>query len=116
MRDNTTSGAPLLAGLPADAILACTAHGDIRAGRFAADVLQLATRIEAAMPERGHVLNICSDRYRFIVGFTAALLAKRINLLPSSQAAETVRQMREFAPDLFCIEDGGDNTLPIPPD
>ena len=116
MTDQATSEAPLLAGLRADAILACTAHGDISAGRFAVDVLQLAARIEAAMPERGHVLNICSDRYRFIVGFTAALLAKRINLLPSSQAAETVRQMREFAPDLFCIEDGGDNTLPIPPD
>src|SRR5690606_30030280 len=40
----------------------------------------------------------------------------RINLLPSAQAAETVHQMRDFAPDLFCIEDGGDSALPIPPD
>lgn len=116
MTHQTEPAARLLACLSADAILACTAHGDIRAGRFAADVLQLAARIEATMPGRGHVLNICSDRYRFIVGFTAALLAQRVNLLPSSQAAETVHQMREFAPDLFCIEDGGDNSLPIPPD
>ena len=108
--------ARLLEGLEASTRLACTAHGDISAGRFAVDVLQLAARIKAEMPGRRHVLNICSDRYRFIVGFTAALLADCINLLPSAQAAETVRQMREFAPDLFCIEDGGDNSLPIPSD
>ena len=106
----------LLAGLPAQTRLAFTAHGAISAGRFAADVLQVAARIEATVPGCRHVLNICSDRYRFIVGFTAALLTARISLLPSSQTAETVRQMRDFAADLFCLEDGGENTILIPPD
>ena len=107
--------APLLAGLSADTLLAFTTRGGISAGRFAVDVLHVAERIKASMPGR-HVLNICSDRYRFIVGFTAALLTDRISLLPASQTADTVRQMRDFAPDLFCIEDGGDSTIRIPPD
>ncbi|MDE2600022.1 MAG: acyl-CoA synthetase [Rhodocyclaceae bacterium] len=107
---------PLLAGLPAQTRLAFTARGAVSAARFAADVRQVAERIEATMPGCRHVLNICSDRYRFIVGFAAALLADRISLLPSSQTGETVRQMRDFAPDLFCIEDGGESTILIPPD
>jgi acyl-coenzyme A synthetase/AMP-(fatty) acid ligase len=107
---------PLLADLPAEAPLAFTASGSISAGDFAADVLQLAERIETMVPACRHVLNICSDRYKFIVGFTAALLTDRISLLPSSQTAETVHQMLDFAPDLFCLEDGGESTIRIPPE
>lgn len=105
-----------LAGQTAATPVAYGPHGPVSAGRFAADALHLAARIEAAVPGRGHVLNICGDRYRFTVGLIAAILANRISLLPSSQTADTLRQMRDFAPDLFCLEDGTESTIQLSPE
>jgi acyl-coenzyme A synthetase/AMP-(fatty) acid ligase len=68
---------------------------------FLADVRQLA----AALPAGRHMLNACSDRYRFAVGVAAALLADKISLLPPTLTPEMVRQVKGFAPDLFCLTD-----------
>lgn len=68
---------------------------------FLADVAQLT----AVLPVAAHMLNICSDRYRFAVGLAAAMCAGKISLLPSTHTPEAVRQLREFAPDTFCLTD-----------
>jgi acyl-coenzyme A synthetase/AMP-(fatty) acid ligase len=68
---------------------------------FLADVRALAR----ALPAGGHVFNACADRYRFTVALAAALVGGKISLLPPSHSAETVRQMKQFAPDVFCIVD-----------
>ena len=68
-----------------------------------ADFLSDARRLAAALPAGRHVLNVCGDRYRFAVGFAAALLADRISLLPPTLTPEMVRQVRDFAPDVFCL-------------
>ena len=68
---------------------------------FLADVRRLAK----AMPAGSHVFNACSDRYRFTVALAAALVSGKVSLLPPSHSAETVRQMRQFAPDVFCVVD-----------
>jgi len=62
-------------------------------------------RVAAALPERRHVLNACGDRYRFTVGFAASLVAGKISLLPSTHTPEVIRQLTEFAPDVFCLTD-----------
>ena len=69
----------------------------------AADFLSDARRLAAALPAGRHVLNACGDRYRFAVGFAAALLADRISLLPPTLTPEMLRQVRDFAPDVFCL-------------
>ncbi|SFB73038.1 Acyl-coenzyme A synthetase/AMP-(fatty) acid ligase [Polaromonas sp. OV174] len=77
-------------------------HGQaITAGQFLADVRHLA----AALPPGRHVLNTCGDRYRFAVGVAAALLADKISLLPPTLTPEMVRQVKGFAPDVFCLSD-----------
>src|SRR6202000_1926426 len=68
---------------------------------FLADVASLAK----ALPARGHVFNMCTDRYRFAVGLCAALVAGKISLLPSAHTSEAVRQLASFAPDTFCLHD-----------
>lgn len=73
----------------------------ITAGQFLADVRRLA----AAMPAGGHVLNAIADRYGFAVGLAASLLAGKINLLPPTLTPEMVRQVKNFAPDVFCLTD-----------
>lgn len=68
---------------------------------FLADV----ARLQALLPENRHVLNVCNDRYRFMVGLAAAMCADKISLLPSTHTPESVRQMRGFAADVFCLAD-----------
>jgi acyl-coenzyme A synthetase/AMP-(fatty) acid ligase len=93
---------PLIAHFNAGDVLARTQGGDeITPARFLADVRALA----AAMPPGGHVLNASADRYRFAVGLAAALVAGKTSLLPPTLTPEMVRQVRTFAPDVFCLAD-----------
>lgn len=52
-----------------------------------------------------HVLNVCADRYRFMVAFAASLMSRKISLLPPTHTPEVIRQLRQFAPDAFCVSD-----------
>jgi acyl-coenzyme A synthetase/AMP-(fatty) acid ligase len=78
--------------------------------QFLADV----TRVAAAMPSGGHVLNVCSDRYRFTVGLAASLVARKVSLLPSTHTPEVIRQLRVFAPDAFCLTDDASCDIDLP--
>ena len=77
---------------------------------FLADV----TRLAKALPEGGHVFNMCTDRYRFAVGLCATLVAGKISLLPSAHTPEAVRQLASFAPDTFCLHDSAHCTVALP--
>ena len=92
---------PLLTHARADDVVAWRRGKPIVAADFLSDVQRLA----AALPSGGHVLNVCTDRYRFAVGLAAALLADKISLLPPSLTPEMVRQVKDFAPDVFCLTD-----------
>jgi acyl-coenzyme A synthetase/AMP-(fatty) acid ligase len=71
-------------------------------------------RVAAALPERQHVLNACSDRYRFTVAFAASLVANKVSLLPSTHTPEVIRQLTEFAPDVFCLTDDSRCQIDLP--
>jgi acyl-coenzyme A synthetase/AMP-(fatty) acid ligase len=71
-------------------------------------------RVAAALPERRHVLNACNDRYRFTVAFAASLVANKISLLPSTHTPEVIRQLTEFAPDVFCLTDDARCQIDLP--
>ena len=92
---------PLVTHAHARDVLAYRLGQPITVAQFLADV----TRLAAALPPGRHVLNACGDRYRFAVGVAAALLADKISLLPPTLTAEMVRQVRHFAPDVFCLSD-----------
>ena len=90
---------PLVTHSQAADVLAWRQGKSITVASFLADVRQLAQ----ALPAGGHVLNVCADRYRFAVGLAAALLADKISLLPPTLTPEMLRQVRNFAPDVFCL-------------
>lgn len=85
----------------ADDLIACGHDQPITVAHFLADARQLAV----ALPAGRHVLNVCTDRYRFAVGLAAALLADKISLLPPTLTPEMMRQVKSFAPDVFCLTD-----------
>jgi acyl-coenzyme A synthetase/AMP-(fatty) acid ligase len=100
---------PLITHERADRAIAWRDGEPVAAGRFLADVAQ----VRACLPAGRHMLNTCTDRYRFMVGLAAAMSAGKTSLLPSTQTAETVRQMLQFAPDAFCLTDA-DTSIAMP--
>lgn len=85
----------------ADDIVAWRYGESISVRQFLADVRHLA----AALPAGRHMLNACSDRYHFTVGLGAALLTRKISLLPPTHTPEMIHQLQVLAPDVFCLAD-----------
>jgi len=101
---------PLISHAGPDAVVAYRSGIPIPAWHFLADV----KRVAAALPAGNHVLNVCSDRYRFTVGFAASLITAKISLLPSTHTAEVIRQLTLFAPDVFCLTDDPNCDIDLP--
>lgn len=91
---------PLALGNPGRAV-AFNAEGPISLARFLAEVRGVA----ASLPVAGHVLNLCEDRYRFLVAFCAAASRGQVTLLPASRAEATVAQLQSQYQDSYCIVD-----------
>jgi acyl-coenzyme A synthetase/AMP-(fatty) acid ligase len=94
---------PLLAHTSADDIVAHHDGEAISRARFIGEVRQLAQRLPAAR----HLLNACSDRYRFAVGLGAALLTGKICLLPPSLTPAVLAQLCRFSGDVAGLCDPG---------
>ncbi len=73
----------------------------ITIGRFLSDVADLSERL----PERRYVLNLCEDRYHFLVGFAAALIRGQTSLFPPARAPRMLEEMREAYGDVYCFVD-----------
>jgi len=93
-----TATEPLLVAA-LDDVVARRGRTDISARSFLRDVQALA----ATLPASGHVLNLCTDRYRFAVGLAAAIVRAQVSVLPSTVNATTVRQLAAEHPDLYCL-------------
>ncbi|MGV8900293.1 MAG: AMP-binding protein [Burkholderiaceae bacterium] len=101
---------PLITHERADSVIAWRDGCAVSAAQFLFDVAQLREKL----PGGGHMLNACNGRYRFTVGLAAALLSRKISLLPPTQTPEMIRQLQLFAPDVFCLTDSKDCTIALP--
>jgi acyl-coenzyme A synthetase/AMP-(fatty) acid ligase len=97
----TPSRRVALAEGPADRSFAFDAHGRIVLGRFLAHVRAAAV----GLPESACAINLCEDRYRFLVAFCAVTLRGQINLLPPSRAPNAIEDVRRQYPDSYCVSD-----------
>ena len=101
---------PLLSHTSAAAVVAYRLGVAITAERFVSDARYLAQRLPAGT----HVLNVCTDRYHFAVGFAACLMTERVSLLPSAHTAEVIGQLAALAPDAFCLTDDPHCDIALP--
>ena len=92
---------PLVAHDRPDAIAARRNGRAVSAGALVADIHRTAD----SLPDRRHVLNVCSDRYHFAVLLCAAIIRGQVSLLPPTTTPNVIRAMREFAPDAYFISD-----------
>jgi len=104
------NGVPLLGHASLDDIFAWRPAGPVRVRDFLAEVEALA----AQLPAGDNLLNVCQDRYRFTLGFAAGLISGKTSLQPASQSAETLRQIQNSCPDVFCLCDDDFDTLDLP--
>ncbi len=105
MNDSALIGAGAL-----DAPFATRAGATISRRRFLADASALAERL----PASGAMLNLSTDRYRFAVGFAAALLRGHSSLLPPNHLADTVARLRVRFADVYALVEGDDNGHGLP--
>ncbi len=91
-----------------DRPLAWRAGQSVDLATFIAHVHGLAQQL----PEGSHAVNLCEDRYRFMVAFYACALRGQVSLLPSSRAPAVVGEVQARYLDTYCL---GDLTLELAP-
>lgn len=92
---------PLLGAADPERTLAWRDGRRVSAGRFLAHVHTVAQ----VLPQACHVVNLCADRYAFLVGFCAALVRGQTNLLPPSRAPQAVADIIATHPGSYTLGD-----------
>ncbi len=92
---------PLLRARDLAAPLAWRAGSPVSGHEFLADVVRLA----ALLPERGPAVNLCSDRYDFAVGLSAALVRGQASLLPPDARPDTLARLAESGGHTYALAD-----------
>ncbi|MGH8032147.1 MAG: hypothetical protein ACREO8_07225, partial [Luteimonas sp.] len=99
------------------------AHGDgtraiafHRDGAIALDTFYSHVRgLAALLPDARHAVNLCEDRYRFLVAFCAVALRGQTTLLPPSRTKGAIDDVRAQHPDSYCLGDGDPCGCVLPP-
>lgn len=102
--------APLLAPYHPDRVLAWENGRSITCGRFLSEVGALADQL----PEQPTVINLADDRYRFLVGFAAALIRGQTTLLPPSRAPGALARIAQDYGASYCLVDDAETARPLP--
>jgi len=100
-RSSTLQRYPIATHDRPEAVAAYRRGAPVTAAQFLAEV----ARIAQALPDSGHVLNLCTDRYRFATLLCAAIVRGQVTLLPPATTPNVIREMRRFAPDAYFVAD-----------
>ena len=92
---------PIIGHKELHSVFAYSGDRKITVEDFLREVAQLARQL----PDKRHILNLCSDRYRFAVGFAAALLRGQVSLLPPNYTPSFVHRLEQSYPELYCLAD-----------
>lgn len=102
---------PLSTHAPADTLVHHP-RGPVPAGRYFAEVLALAPGLSGA----GYAINLCTDRYAFMVGLGAALVAGVPTLMPSTTAPSALAELAGRYQGLFGLHDDAARPPSLPPE
>ncbi|WP_275045767.1 AMP-binding protein [Frateuria edaphi] len=80
-------------------VLAWRDGAPVSAAQFLAHVRQVA----ATLPGAGAAVNLCEDRYAFLLAFCAIVLRGQTNLLPSSRAPQAVDEVMAAHPGCYAL-------------
>ncbi len=92
---------PLLGTAAPEQVVAWRHDGPVSAARFLEQVQVTA----ASLPDAPAAVNLCEDRYAFMLAFCAVVLRGQINLLPSSRAPQAVDEVMAACPGCYALGD-----------
>lgn len=92
---------PLIAAYSPSAVLAWRKDGPVTQGQFAAEAMALAEQL----PQGQQAINLCEDRYRFMLGLAAVCLRGQTNLLPASNAPAVIDALLQRYPESYVLDD-----------
>lgn len=67
--------------------------------------LQQAKQLAQRLPQNGYAINLCEDRYHFLLVFAAMLLRGKISLLPGNRSVSELQNISSRHGDCPCIVD-----------
>ena len=102
------AGYPLIRFADDGQIVGFQSQRPISRGEFLADVAALA----ALLPARRYIVNLCTDRYRFMVGFAAALCRDQISLMPPNDTPGMLTALASDYGDVYALVDTTRAPLP----
>ena len=74
----------------------------IQVGKFLQQVVALAN----SLPDQLYAINLCTNRYQFLVSFCAVIVRGQCNLLPSSKNISTQSNLANQYDSIYIIHDG----------
>ncbi|MGB0132643.1 AMP-binding protein [Dokdonella sp.] len=92
---------PLLANAADNRIVAWRDRRAVRATEFLADI----SKVAALLPDSGCAINLCENRYAFLVSFCAAASRGQATLLPASRAPQAIADVRSSRLDSYLLGD-----------
>ena len=104
------TGLPLLRHPRLDSVFAYDGRTPITVAQFLTDT----HRVAQILPRRRHVLNVCRDRYRFCIGFAAALLREQITLMPPNQTTDMLERLQAEYGDVYRLADAAEPECLLP--
>ncbi|NOQ64578.1 MAG: AMP-binding protein, partial [Methyloprofundus sp.] len=70
-----------------------------------ATLLTDAVTLSEQLPNKHYAINLCQDRYLFIVSYLAVCIRQQVSLLPQNQARNTLQKLSETYPDSYTLSD-----------
>jgi acyl-coenzyme A synthetase/AMP-(fatty) acid ligase len=101
---------PLLTIAQSSRPFAWHAGRPVDVARFLADVALVAN----TLPGASAAINLCEDRYAFLVAFAAVVCRGQVNLLPPSRAARAVDEVLAAYPGSYALSDATLTPAPQP--
>ena len=92
---------PLIRCQPGDSILGWNDGKHVSVDQFLADTFSLSQNL----PNATWILNLCDNRYRFLVGFAAALIKRQTNILPPNKTPKVLQSLASKFPGTYCLTD-----------
>jgi acyl-coenzyme A synthetase/AMP-(fatty) acid ligase len=68
-------------------------------------LISQAKAIATNLPKHAYVFNLCTDRYKYLLGFCAALLAGQCTLMPPNRLPKTLQRLSQDYPDNYSLTD-----------
>jgi acyl-coenzyme A synthetase/AMP-(fatty) acid ligase len=78
--------------------------GQISVGQFISQVNAIASQL----PARQFAINLCENRYSFLLAFCAVITRQQTNLLPSNRGEVTQQFLAQRYSDVYVLHDGTD--------